>query len=132
MTAGNAAAPYDDDSSNSKGEAEMADNTGEDDFYNDPATIGKIDRDINPEPDIKPPFYPGDQSQSILLPEKNTTKLDDRGPIDELEVADAADADEIDPSTDEALLDTDPTNYDPDSYHSANVEPRDEQAGEDV
>lgn len=104
----------------------MADN---DDFYNDPATIGKMSDDVNGQPDDLPPVNDGDPSQSIFTPEKDTTPLDDRGPIDELEASDAADDDQLDELIDAALMDDAPTDRDPDDYNLGYVNPSDEQDG---
>jgi hypothetical protein len=106
----------------------MADDT-DNDIYNDPATIGDTSDDVNGQPDKQPPANPDDPSQSIYNPEKNTTALDDRGPIDELELADRRDTSDVDASVDEALLDDRPSSFDGDDYKLNDAEPKDEQDG---
>lgn len=110
--------------------ARMADINDENDIYNDPATIGNVANDetpVNGAPDKLPPEHAGDPSQSIFTPEKDTTDLDDRGTIDELELTDAKDSDIGDETIDTALLDDAPTEIDGDSYHLSRDEPADEQ-----
>lgn len=110
----------------------MADNNTDDDIYNDPDTIGAIDENVNGEPDVEPPTKPDDLSESIYTPEKDTTELDDRGPIDELEMADAKDTGiaGLDDAVDPALLDEHPSSsIDRDSYQQNDEEPKDEQDG---
>jgi hypothetical protein len=109
----------------------MADNDDDDDFYNDPATIGDTTDEVSGEPDNLPPRDDEDPSESIYTPEKNTTDLDDRGDIDELEASDASDFDELadeDPTVDKALLDAGP-DLDTDDYKLGDVDPKDEDDG---
>lgn len=110
----------------------MADNNSDDDIYDDPDTIGDVDDDISGQPDNEPPERPEDVSESIYTPEKDTTDLDDRGPIDELEMADAKDTGlaGMDDTIDPALLDDHPSSsIDRDSYLQNDEEPKDEQDG---
>ncbi len=108
----------------------MADTTApDDDIYDDPDTIGNTDDTVSGQPDNLPPAEAGDQSQSIYNPEKNTTELDDRGAIDELEVTDRHDTSDADSTVDEALLDDGPSSFDGDSYHVNDEETKDEQDG---
>lgn len=93
----------------------MADSTL-DDVYDDPDNILADDDDVNGAVEL-PEDEKDDPSQSIFVPEKDTTDLDDRGPIDELEAADASDEDDLDDATDPAILDDAPSEMDPDSYH---------------
>lgn len=98
-----------------------------DDVYDDPDNILAEDDDaVNGAAEL-PDDETDDLSQSIFVPEKDTTDLDDRGPIDELEASDADNADDLDDTTDPALLDEDPTELDPDSYHLGDVNPADEK-----
>jgi hypothetical protein len=98
-----------------------------DDVYDDPDNILADDDDVNGAVEL-PEDEEADPSQSIYVPEKHTTDLDDRGDIDELELSDTADDDALDETTDPALLDEDPTNFDGDSYR-ANVDNADEKDG---
>jgi hypothetical protein len=104
----------------------MADND-DDDIYNDPATIGDVDDDINGAPDNTPPSDDADLSQSIYVPEKDTTDLDDRGDIDELELSDASQDDDLENEVDPALLDDNPTKLDPDTYRPGDMDTNDEE-----
>lgn len=105
----------------------MADSNQDDDIYDDPDTIGDVDDDVNGAAEV-PDDEKEDLSQSIYNPERYTTDLDDRGPIDELEVSDATSSRELDDTVDPALLDEDPDNFDGDSYQ-VNGENPDEQDG---
>ncbi|HSH18318.1 MAG TPA: hypothetical protein VK978_02960 [Candidatus Saccharimonadales bacterium] len=105
----------------------MADTSPDDDIYNDPATIGDTTDDVSGQPDIQPTASPGDPSQSIYNPEKNTTQLDDRGPIDELEVADMHDTNDAMDDIDPALHDDQPSSQDGDDYKLSREEPADER-----
>jgi hypothetical protein len=112
----------------------MADNNDDDDIYNDPQTIGGTNDDLSGAPDNDVPDEDDDLSDSIYLPEKNTTDLDDRGPIDELELADSKDSDiaDTDPTVDWATLDDEPSDeLDSDSYDPAGEVIADEQDGTD-
>ena len=109
----------------------MADSTDKtlDDVYDDPDNIlADDDDDVDGAAEI-PASQKEDPSQSIYTPEKNTTPLDDRGAIDELEASDAEDKDSLDDLTDEALLDDSPADFDPDDYQLGDVNPADEQDG---
>jgi hypothetical protein len=100
----------------------MADNNTDDDIYDDPATIGDTDDEVNGQPDDTPPADADDPSQSIYMPEKNTTGLDDRGDMDEVEEADGtAKHDEMDGSY--------PEDEDSDADHLGDVIPSDEDDG---
>jgi hypothetical protein len=102
-----------------------------DDVYDDPDNILADDDKVDGSVEL-PEYEKVDPSQSIFVPEKDTTPLDDRGPIDELEAADASDIDEleeVDPEIDPGLLDDAPTGFDPDDYHPGDVNPADEQDG---
>lgn len=107
----------------------MADGTL-DDVYDDPDNIlADDDEEVNGAAEL-PDDEKDDPSQSIFVPERDTTDLDDRGPIDELEAADATDDDrDLPDDTDPAILDEDPAELDPDSYHLGDVNPADEQDG---
>lgn len=108
----------------------MADNKDDDDIYNDPATIGEENDDVTGMPDNKlTEEEKDDLSQSIYTPEKDTTDLDDRGSIDELEAADDENPSDMGETTDRTLLDDEPTDHDPDSFHLGDVNPADEQDG---
>lgn len=109
----------------------MADTNTDDDIYNDPATIGDTSDDVNGQPDNLPPANPDDPSQSIYEPEKNTTDLDDRGSIDELELADRKDTSDIDDEVDLALRDDAPSSQDGDDFDPASEVIADEQDGND-
>lgn len=109
----------------------MAGTNPDDDIYNDPDTIGSVANDdddvINGAPDNDTRGGQSDPSDSIFVPEKDTTDLDDRGTIDELELTDAKDSDIGDESIDPALLDESPTDIDGDDYHLSSEEPADEK-----
>jgi hypothetical protein len=107
----------------------MADQDDDDDIYNDPQTIGDTEDDVNGQPEDLPNSDDEDPSESIFTPEKETTPLDDRGPIDELELTDAQDGDDLDASIDPALLDDGPSSFDGDSYNPNDEETKDEQDG---
>lgn len=106
----------------------MAD-TDPDDIYNDPATIGSTDDDVTGAPDTEVPSDASDLSDSIYTPEKDTTDLDDRGPIDELEAADRKDTSDKDDDLDPALRDDAPSSQDGDDYDPASEVIADEQDG---
>ena len=97
------------------------------DIYDDPQTIGDTTDNVNGQPDILPPASPGDPSESIYSPEKTTTKLDDRGPIDELEAADMHDTNDALNEVDTALRDDRPSSQDGDDYKLSREEPADEK-----
>lgn len=103
--------------------------TTDDDIYDDPETIGDTSDEVSGAPDDLPPAAPTDPSQSIYTPEKDTTPLDDRGQIDELELADAHDTQDVANRVDPALLDDEPSDFDGDSYHQNDELPGDERDG---
>lgn len=108
----------------------MADDNPDDDIYDDPETIGELDDDVDGAAELPSYVNPEDPSESIYTPEENTTPLDDRGPIDELEAADATSERELegrDLTVDDALLDEDPSTYDPDDYRQRQDVPQDEK-----
>lgn len=95
-----------------------------DDIYNDPATIGGADDDddVTGSPDKDVNDHDEDLSDSIYTPEKDTTALDDRGDIEELEEADAGSGhDKMDGQY--------PEDDDPDSMALGDVHPLDEEDG---
>jgi hypothetical protein len=100
----------------------MADSTL-DDVYDDPDNIlADDDDDVSGAPDKDTPDDEADLSDSIYTPEKDTTDLDDRGDIDELEESDAGGVhDEMDGQY--------PEDEDPDSMSLGDVHPLDEEDG---
>jgi hypothetical protein len=109
----------------------MADNNPDDDIYDDPDTIGDLDDDVNGQPDDLPPSDPEDPSESIYEPEKHTTDLDDRGDIDELEIADRHDTSGVEDEVDPAYDDDGPSSQDGDDFKPASEVNADEQDGAD-
>ncbi|MDB5181297.1 MAG: hypothetical protein JWP13_60 [Candidatus Saccharibacteria bacterium] len=107
----------------------MADDNSDNDIYDDPATIGATDDDVNGAPDNTPPSDETDLSESIYTPEKNTTDKDDRGAIDELEIADRHDTSDVDRTVDPALLDDRPSSTDGDNFRLNDEETGDERDG---
>lgn len=106
----------------------MADNTS-DDVYDDPDNIlADTDDSVDGAAEL-PDDEKDDPSQSIFNPEKDTTEFDDRGPIDELEVADRHDTSDAEDGVDAALLDDAPSSFDGDDYKPNDEEPKDEQDG---
>lgn len=101
-----------------------------DDVYDDPDNILANEDDSVSGATELPADEQDDISQSIFVPEKHTTDLDDRPPIDELEAADAGSYDvlaDTDPAVDKAIFNDD--GLDPDDYHPGDVEPADESDG---
>lgn len=106
----------------------MADSTL-DDVYDDPDNIlADDDDDVSGAVEL-PDEEKDEPSQSIFVPEKDTTDLDDRGPIDELELTDAKDSDIDDDIIDPALFDDSPSSFDGDSYQQNDEQSKDEQDG---
>jgi len=107
----------------------MADTTADDDFYEDPQTIGDTDDEVNGQPDEVPPSEPDDLSESIYEPEKHTTEKDTRGQIDELEMSDVKDSEGAVHDIDPSLLDDGPSTQDGDDWRSNTEQNPDEQDG---
>lgn len=99
----------------------------DDDIYNDPDTIGNVANEgdqIDPAPDKKlTDEQKGDLSQSIYTPEKDTTDLDDRGGIDELDHADGGEEHD-------EMSDTYPEDSDPDSDSYGDMNPDEDDGTE--
>lgn len=96
-----------------------------DDVYDDPDNIlADDDDDVSGAVEL-PDDQKDDPSQSIFVPEKNNTSLDDRGPIDELEEADDSADNEVHDEMDEEY----PEDTDPDSLHLGDMDTADEKDG---
>jgi hypothetical protein len=98
----------------------MASNDNDDDFYNDPQTMGGDNSDLT-EPSDLPENQRDDLSQTPYLPEHDKEDEDGRGVLDELE----------EPTDEPTDHEPDAEKFHPDNDSLGGVVPNDERDGND-